>query len=277
MVDRNILILEKELSMEKASEQVENQKTFEFIITEQGKYEEIGSVIDLLKVITDLQIKNARYANPLTLLPGNVPTNKYLDLQLASGLPFVVCYIGLDNFKPYNDCYGSEKGDQIITGLADILRDIATKRCDFIGHIGDDFIVVFTANDWQLQCEQILKRFSEWVRHRYLPEDQCMGGISAKDRNGQKQFYPLLSLSIGCVCLPSDRCHRYHDIAVLATEAKSMAKKQRNNSLFIYKHTSTEITDPPAGANSKDQQPLAFYSKNVTSLTNLYRFLICSS
>jgi diguanylate cyclase (GGDEF)-like protein len=238
LVERDILILEQDLSIEKASglisEQVSNQKALEFIIIGHGDYLGIGSVIGLLKMVTDLQIKNARYANPLTLLPGNVPINKNLDLRLETEVSFVVCYIDLDNFKAYNDCYGYEKGDQIITGVADILREVVTDRSDFIGHIGgDDFIIILSAHDWRRQCEQILADFSQWVVHCYRDEDQKQGGISAIDRTGNRQFYPLITLSIGCVCLPPPVCKSHQDVAVLATYAKSMAKKMKGNSLYI--------------------------------------------
>ncbi|WP_372882086.1 EAL domain-containing protein [Psychromonas sp.] len=246
LVDRHVLFLESDLPIEQASglisEQVEKQKALEFIITRNGQYQGIGSIIDLLKIITDLQINNARYANPLTLLPGNVPINKKLDQHLQQQSVFTVCYLDLDNFKPYNDYYGYEKGDQIITGLADILRETVTNRDDFIGHIGgDDFILILSTDNWQQQCDSILEKFSEWVRHRYRPEDQMMGGISGVDRAGEKQFYPLLSLSIGSVCLPPPVCKCSQEIAVLASHAKSMAKKTRGNSLFIY--DSREIND----------------------------------
>ena len=36
--------------------------------------------MDLLKKMTELQIRNARYANPLTLLPGNVPIYEYFEV-----------------------------------------------------------------------------------------------------------------------------------------------------------------------------------------------------
>ncbi|MCW8982655.1 MAG: EAL domain-containing protein, partial [Gammaproteobacteria bacterium] len=69
----NTLMLESHVPIEEAStlvsEQMQQDKSLEFIITENGIYSGIGSVIDLLKVITDLQVRNARYANPLTLLP----------------------------------------------------------------------------------------------------------------------------------------------------------------------------------------------------------------
>jgi diguanylate cyclase (GGDEF)-like protein len=238
LVDRNVLVLEGQLAIEQASHAINNQlqpqKGLEFIITEQGSYAGVGSIMDLIKVITNLQINNARHANPLTLLPGNVPINKKLDQFISSQSPFVIAYLDLDNFKPYNDYYGYEKGDKIITGVADILRSIVKDKSDFIGHIGgDDFIIITTSKQWKIFFDDILIQFSEWVRHRYLPEDQMMGGISASDRFGQKRFYPMLSISIGCVVLAPPFCKSYHDVAVLASNAKSMAKKSKGNSLYI--------------------------------------------
>lgn len=239
LVDLDVLVLEEDLTIEQASilinEQITNKKALEFIIINKGRYKGIGSIIDLLKEITNLQINNARYANPLTLLPGNVPISKKLDNILNEAVPFTACYIDLDNFKPYNDYYGYEKGDQIILGLADILRDKVTATDDFIGHIGgDDFIFISSSTNWKAQCDSILSKFTEWVRYRYRPEDLLRGGISGEDRLGNKQFYPLLSLSIGCVCLPPPDCKSHHDVAVLTTYAKSMAKKIKGNSLFVY-------------------------------------------
>ncbi|GLS89595.1 GGDEF domain-containing protein [Psychromonas marina] len=238
LVDTNVMMLEKYLAIEQVSQainqQSEAQKALEFIITKQGNYEGVGSIIALVKMISNLQITNARYANPLTLLPGNVPINKKLEQYICAEYPFVIAYIDLDNFKPYNDYYGYEKGDQIITGVANILREVVTEPHDFIGHIGGDDFIIITSNELMKSiCEAILTKFSEWVRHRYLPEDQVMGGISAKDRFGKDQFYPMLTLSIGCVEFPSPFCTSYHDVAVLATDAKSMAKKQKGNSVYI--------------------------------------------
>ncbi len=254
LLDKNVLILESQLAIEQVSyalnKQSATQKSLEFIITKQGYYEGIGSIMALVKVLTNLQITNARYANPLTLLPGNVVINKTLAQLIKAQSTFVIAYIDLDNFKPYNDYYGYEKGDKIISGVADILRDLFTNSQDFIGHIGgDDFIIITQREHWKTICEQVLSRFSEWVRHRYFPEDQVMGGISALDRFGKKQFYPMLSLSIGCVLYPSYNCTSTHDIAILASHAKSMAKKGRGNTLYIANEEShlAQIKQPVAG------------------------------
>jgi hypothetical protein len=42
----------------------------------------MGNLRDLLKRLTELKIQDAQYANPLTLLPGNVPINNEVDRLL---------------------------------------------------------------------------------------------------------------------------------------------------------------------------------------------------
>ncbi|MEG1117165.1 MAG: EAL domain-containing protein, partial [Janthinobacterium sp.] len=74
-----------------------------FIITEHGRYLGMGTGHDLMREITQMQINAARYANPLTQLPGNVPINEHIDRLLHSGSRFWVCYCDLDHFKPFND------------------------------------------------------------------------------------------------------------------------------------------------------------------------------
>ncbi len=75
----------------------------DFVITVDGHYLGLGRVIDVLKLITELKIQQARYANPLTLLPGNVPIQQCLTRLLQQSREAVVCYVDIDSFKPFND------------------------------------------------------------------------------------------------------------------------------------------------------------------------------
>lgn len=79
----------------------------DFIITLNGHYLGLGRVIDVLKLITELKIQQARYANPLTLLPGNVPIQQCLTRLLQQGQESVICYVDIDSFKPFNEMKGS--------------------------------------------------------------------------------------------------------------------------------------------------------------------------
>lgn len=237
-LDGDTLMLETHLPIEQASslvsEQMKQSKELDFIITQNGAYLGMGSVIDLLKVITEMQVRSARYANPLTLLPGNVPIYEELDHLLREQQEFVVCYCDLDNFKPFNDKYGYEKGDQVIKDLSDILRSEVQLEQDFIGHIGgDDFILIFRSEDWQARCKSILASFEQIAPSYYSREDNALQGIWSEDRSGNYRFFPRLTLSIGSVEPDPSACKSHHDVASLASCAKHEAKRQKGNSLFI--------------------------------------------
>ncbi|MDD5227731.1 MAG: EAL domain-containing protein, partial [Methylococcales bacterium] len=47
-----------------------------FIVTKNGEYIGVATILSLLEAITKQQIDNAKHANPLTLLPGSVPMNE---------------------------------------------------------------------------------------------------------------------------------------------------------------------------------------------------------
>ena len=205
-----------------------------FIVTEDGRYIGLGSSHDLMALITEMQIRSARYANPLTQLPGNVPIDEHITRLLESGVHFVTAYCDLDRFKPYNDVYGYRQGDDLIRLLADTLVRHCDGSTDFVGHIGgDDFIVLFQSKDWLARCERVLADFDERSRALYPAEAIACGGILTEDRRGQRQLHALPTLSIGIVTVEPGCYHSHHEIAAAAAEAKKQAKKVMHGSLFI--------------------------------------------
>lgn len=233
------LCIDKDIPIEKLSQIITNNDNHHqgnhFIITAQDKYLGVGMVTDLLKRITELQIRNAHYANPLTLLPGNVPINEHIEQLLCEKKPFTACYFDLDNFKPFNDLYGYSRGDMVIRLVANVLHGICNAQCDFIGHIGgDDFIVIFQSLDWKKRCHVILECFAEEIIELYDEEHQKARGINAVDRQGESVFYAISSLSVGATLYDGveSGCSQ-HEIASLASEAKKSAKQISGNSLFI--------------------------------------------
>jgi EAL domain-containing protein (putative c-di-GMP-specific phosphodiesterase class I)/GGDEF domain-containing protein len=206
-----------------------------FIITSDGEYAGIGTLLDLLENITQQQLQHARHANPLTLLPGSVPINDQINQLLANKSSFSIGYFDLDNFKPFNDVYGYSAGDDMIKAVANILLQHISIKDGVVGHIGgDDFIVIFTCAEWLVCCESILKAFESIAPGYYHDEDVKAGGIFAENRTGEKCFFPLVSLSIGLISPESaSLCHSHVEIADLATSSKKMAKKIIGNSYFI--------------------------------------------
>lgn len=213
-----------------------------FIITEQGRYLGTGSGQDLLRELTQMQIEAARYANPLTLLPGNVPINEHIERLLIARTPFVACYCDLDHFKPFNDVYGYRKGDEMIQLTGRILSWACDPKLDFIGHIGgDDFIILMQSRDWKARCEQALRSFEQAASLLFEPRHLSSKGYESEDRNGKTIFHPLTSLSIGVIQVQPEQFHSHHEVSSRATEAKKMAKRINGNSLFVEQRTPSAL------------------------------------
>jgi diguanylate cyclase (GGDEF)-like protein len=221
-----------------------------FIITRHGRYLGLGRVRDLLARLTDMQLRDARHANPLTGLPGNVPLNQHINEQLACRVPMAVAYVDCNDFKPYNDVYGYAAGDRVLRELGLLLEQHAAIELDFVGHVGgDDFVLVFTSPDWEARCHAILRDFAA-LAHTYYTQNDChQGGIFAEDRQGQPCFFPLLSIAIG-VCLPDPGlCPSHLEVAALATDAKHEAKQGLGNFLFVSQRRG------PAGHHGRTEKP----------------------
>lgn len=238
LMDPAPLVVEHSISLEELSRLVTScERRYladGFIITEGGRYLGMGTGHDLMRAVTDMQIRAARHANPLTLLPGNVPIQEEILRLLAMQTPFVVVYADLDHFKPYNDIYGYEKGDEVIRLLGTILQGVADPNLDFVGHIGgDDFLLLFVSDDWQARCLEILEQFDARVAEHFLPGHVEAGGYCSPDRQGNSQWHPLISLSLGAVAIDPAQHQCHHDISVAAAAAKKMAKQQSGSSLFV--------------------------------------------
>jgi GGDEF domain-containing protein len=236
-VDAPALVFEHNTPLESVSQQLTSNEGHSkaFFITRNSEYMGIGTVWDLLEEITQQQMYHAQHANPLTLLPGSVPINDYINRLLDRKQAFTVGYFDLDSFKPFNDVYGYNAGDDIIKAVADTLQKHVHKDQGLVGHIGgDDFIVVFTSDNWLPCCQAVLNDFQYKVAGYYRPEDVSAGGIHATDRSGSPCFFPLISLSVGIVAPDVIcGCQSHVDIADFATGAKKFAKQIPGNSYFI--------------------------------------------
>lgn len=208
----------------------------DFIVTRGGHYAGMGRVIDVLRLITEEKLQQARHANPLTLLPGNVPIQQCLERLLQQRREAVICYIDVDSFKPFNDLYGYARGDEVLLCLAQCLSERIDPGSDFVGHIGgDDFMLVLGPEDWRTRIDRLLETFQSQCLRFYSREHLEAGCFVAHNRHGQREEYPLLSLSVGVVHLPAEACQGMDaaHLATLASEAKRQAKAVPGYSLHL--------------------------------------------
>jgi GGDEF domain-containing protein len=244
MMDKSALIVDKDTSLKDLSNLILQSKPHHlsagFIITENTQYIGMASGHDLLRLITKMQIDTARYANPLTLLPGNVPISEQIDSLLQSGTQFVACYCDLDHFKPFNDVYGYKKGDEVIQKTGQLLTEICGPY-DFVGHIGgDDFIVLFQSKNWESRCNTLLSNIAQTFPSFYSAQDLRNGGITTQDRQGEQRFHPFISLSIGALIVDSTIYQSHHQVSTACVHAKKQAKAIAGNCLFIERRNPQE-------------------------------------
>ena len=205
-----------------------------FIITRGGHYIGMGSGHDLIREITQMQLSAARYANPLTQLPGNVPIHEDLTTRLDAQESFAVWYWDLDHFKPYNDVYGYRRGDELIQWTGQLLQEEFTGQDDFVGHVGgDDFISIFPDANWEQRINGFLSRFAAERYAFFTPKDAERGGYDAENRRGESEFHPIVSMSVGVVLVQPGVFANLHEVAAAASAAKKMAKRQPGCSYFL--------------------------------------------
>ncbi|MGU7781236.1 EAL domain-containing protein [Burkholderia sp. PU8-34] len=202
-----------------------------FVITEHGRYVGLGTGESLVRAVTEMRIEAARYANPLTFLPGNIPISAHIDRLLERDAGFHACYVDLNQFKPFNDQYGYWQGDEVLKFAATVLAGICDPQRDFLGHVGgDDFLVLFQSDDWQARATAAMQRFNDGAQRFYTQADQRAGGLRGEDRQGNPAFFGFVTMAIGAVGVPAGahRAMRYgsDEIASVAALAKRRAKQQ---------------------------------------------------
>jgi diguanylate cyclase (GGDEF)-like protein len=220
------------------------------VITENGRYLGLATGEDLVRVVTESRIEAARHANPLTLLPGNIPLTQHIQRLLTAGRDFAACYSDLNHFKPFNDQYGYWRGDEMLLLAGRWIAAHADPQRDFVGHVGgDDFVVLFQSDDWQQRALAAIDGFNREAMALYEPEVRAAGGVMAEDRHGVMRFHPLTTMSIGAVQVPAGGATaRPEDVANAAARAKRRAK---SNGVGLY------LLDASGWANTSPQSTIA--------------------
>lgn len=245
VMDVSPLVVEDSLSLVDLSRMITDpehkNKGDAFIVVKDSKYVGCANFNDLLRKITDLKVENAQQANPLSGLPGNVPIQQHIRYCLDRKQYFEMVYIDVDHFKPFNDFYSFEQGDDVIRLISKLLMDItlnAPNRDDscFLGHIGGDDFVLMTGveGNGELIAQQLSDSFAKQIVAFYEEKDQLAGGISAVDRKGLEQFFPIMSLSLGVLLVHPGVFDHTQKLASFSTKAKKCAKTKPGNAHCVF-------------------------------------------
>jgi diguanylate cyclase (GGDEF)-like protein len=239
LMEQPSLMVETNTTIEDVAQRIQLRK-FEFLyddvcVTKNGKYHGTVAIHILLDAITERNLILARDANPLTGLPGNDAIHRTINKMLSQNMHFDVCYIDLNNFKPYNDCYGFEKGDCVLKTLGGILEDVIKSdgsSIGFVGHIGgDDFILITRPQISISMCQKIISDFESHLPEFHGMEDYKKGFYISRNRKEEEEKFNFLSISIGIASTEIYKIESYAHLASIAAEVKKAAKMQKGSSI----------------------------------------------
>jgi diguanylate cyclase (GGDEF)-like protein len=81
----------------------------------------------------------------------------------ATGSHFALCCIDLDGFKPINDRYGHDVGDEVLQAVSERLRQ-CLREADYLGRDGgDEFMLLFDGVKGGSQLEMMAARLSQSI------------------------------------------------------------------------------------------------------------------
>lgn len=174
--------------------------------------------------------------NPSTHLPGPTIIEHELSEQINNNSEFAVAYADLDNFKAYNDYYGYYFGDAIIRLTARIIKDVVFDVCreGFVGHIaGDDYIYIVPQDKYELISKTILKTFDALIQQKYEDVDLERGYITTKNRKGETEHFPILTLSIAIIINKKGMFKHVGEMSKMLADLKKATKLRPGSNYMV--------------------------------------------
>lgn len=195
---------------------------------------------ELLARVTNTltRLDRVRNLNPLSGLRGNQEINHEIVMRIASGNPYAIMYLDLNNFKEYNDVYGFSSGDDLIRMTAGILTGVVEEAgvdSDFVGHIGgDDFVIISDPEPASEMAEMIIRRFEIEKLIHYNLVDRRRGFMIAADRQGITEEYPLVGMAIAILISSKAVISSPRELARAAAGIKKEVKLMNRSAYLIH-------------------------------------------
>ncbi|NMK49856.1 sensor domain-containing diguanylate cyclase [Achromobacter sp. Bel] len=156
----------------------------------------------------------ASITDPLTGLRNRRGTQDAVEHLQASATPFAVVALDIDHFKQVNDTYGHSVGDEVIRGMAQLMRD-CSRPTDILCRNGGEEFLILLPNVGAKEASHIAERLRKHLA------DRPLHGVSGITVSAGVAQWPSCGPDIGQVFLAAD-------------EALYAAKQQGRNRVVIH-------------------------------------------
>lgn len=152
-----------------------NGEIYPELLTISAVHDEESGDVQYVGYFTDITQRKAReeliqrmaFYDALT----DLPNRRFLEIQIEQSMAravrhkrlLAVCMLDLDNFKPVNDTYGHESGDEVLAALGKRLPE-ALRRSDFVARLGgDEFVLLVEGLSGLDDLTQVLIKVEETI------------------------------------------------------------------------------------------------------------------
>lgn len=144
------------------------------------------------------------------------------ELERARRLSTMLCFaiLDVDHFKQYNDNYGHQKGDYVLTAIGKLLQNKLNRVSDFTFRLGgEEFGFLFNGME-----EQGAVEFAESVR-------RAVGEL--KIEHNWSKVAPVVTVSMGLLCIVPGVATTTDEIYRIGDEALYKAKAEGRDTLSV--------------------------------------------
>ncbi len=156
---------------------------FDALLSVAAVYNESGDIHNYVYAFNDIseikeqqrELEKSAHYDPLTSLPNRVLLKERLKVGLANAVRnntlLAVCFFDLDNFKPINDDYGHDLGDELLMNIASRIQTLL-RESDSVSRLGgDEFILLLSNIESKSDCEEAIQRIKKILDAPYVLSD----------------------------------------------------------------------------------------------------------
>lgn len=169
--------------------------------------------------------------HPVTGLPGHPQLETQVFNRFSRGEVFDLVSFDINFFRPFNDHYGTEKGNETIRLVAGLIEDalksarLSKSEESAFAHIdGDDFFILVPARKGDAVRKDLRQKFQSQAQKFYTKEEIQKGFIFQKDRERKDQIFPLMRLSTAVLEVSKEKFAHYGEIVSETNELLRQSK-----------------------------------------------------
>ena len=150
-----------------------------------------GAIIEYMAIRNDITDKELSGLDPLTGLYNRRKFDKLMAEHFSKESTLTLMLIDIDHFKAINDTFGHQKGDEVITAFADILKKNIRNKDICARWGGEEFVIIFPDTVLDI-TERVAERIRSMTETTPILEDhpvRCSIGLTQRSKGDTVQSF----------------------------------------------------------------------------------------